>query len=62
MTYSYSETKKDYVLESLGKGYSVVLADFQAMKMLDCGNLTVNAINSYMARNDVKFYKGTPNE
>ena len=58
----YTETKKEYVIESLGKGQVVLVVDFQTMKVMDCANMTINTINSYIAKPDTKFFKVTSNE
>ena len=59
---TYTETKKEYVIESLGKGQSVLVVDFQTMRVMDCTEMTVNTINSYIAKSDTKFFKVTSNE
>ena len=55
---TYTETKKEYVIESLGKGHRVVVVDFQTMRVMDCAEMTINTINSYIAKPDTKFFKG----
>ena len=47
---SYTALKKEYVIENLGKGAQVILCDFETMRMIDCGTLTVNAINSFIEK------------
>ena len=59
---TYTETKKDYVIESLGKGQTVLVVDFQTMRVMDCVEMTINTINSYIAKPDTKFFKVTNNE
>ena len=59
---TYTETKKEYVVESLGKGQTVLVVDFQTMRVMDCTEMTVNTINSYIAKADTKFFKVQDNE
>ena len=59
---TYTETKKEYVIESLGKGQTVLVVDFQTMRVMDCAEMTINTINSYIAKSDTKFFKVTSNE
>lgn len=59
---NYTELKKEYVIETLGKGNRVIMCDFSTMRMVDCGEMTVNAINSFMAKSETKFYKEVVNE
>ena len=59
---TYTETKKEYVIESLGKGQTILAVDFQTMKVMDCVNMTINTINSYIAKPEIKFFKVTSNE
>lgn len=59
---SYTEVKKEFVIETLGKGNAVIMCDFSTMRMVDCGEMTVKAINSFLAKDDTKFYKVVVNE
>lgn len=54
---TYTELKKECVLETLGVGATVLVCDFKTMKILDCTKLTVGAINSYIARSDTLFFE-----
>ena len=53
----YAELKKEYVIETLGKGARVIMCDFATMRMLECRELTVVAINSFLEKPDTKFFK-----
>ena len=57
-----SELKNEFVLATLGKGTKVVACDFATLRMTDCGEMTVNAINGYMQKGTVKFFTVTANE
>lgn len=57
-----TELKKEYVIETLGKGNKVILCDFDTMRLIDCGELTVNAINSFIAKKNTVFFKVIINE
>jgi hypothetical protein len=58
----YEVLKKEYVIETLGKGTKVLVVDFQTMRVLDCSELTVNTINFYIGKDDTVFYKVVVNE
>lgn len=59
---SYEVLKKDYVIETLAKGTTVICCDFSTMRMLDCTDMTVKTINNYIAKDGVVFYKAVANE
>ena len=50
--------KKDYVIETLAKGNTVIVCDFPTMRMLDCRDMTVNTVNSFIAKTETVFFKG----
>ncbi len=58
----YTELKKEYVIETLAKGDTVIMCDFSSMRMSSCADLTVNVINSAIAKSDTKFFKAVANE
>lgn len=53
---TYTEIKKEYVIEKLGKGDTVIMCDFSTMRMADCGEMTVNTIRAFMEKPETKFY------
>ena len=57
-----TELKSEFVLSTLGKGTKVVACDFATLKMTDCGEMTVNAINAYIQKGTVKFFTVTTSE
>lgn len=52
-----TEVKKEYVIETLGKGERVVMCDFSTLRMADCGEMTVNTINAFIEKPETKFFK-----
>ena len=54
---TYTEVKKEYVIETLGKGDTVIMCDFSTMRMADCSDMTVNAIKSFIEKSETKFFK-----
>ena len=62
MTYTYTDLKQDYVIETLGKGQKVIICDFSTMRLLDCDNLTVGAIKAFFDLAGVKFFKAVASE
>lgn len=59
---TYTELKKEYVIETLGKGTPVICCDFATMRMLDCADMTVNTIRSFIEKSETKFFKAVANE
>jgi len=59
---SYSEVKKEYVIQTLGNGDKVIMCDFETMRMADCGEMTVNAINAFIDKPSTKFFKVVASE
>lgn len=57
-----TELKKEYVIENLGKGNTVIMCDFSTMRMVDCAEMTVQAINSFIDKPETKFFKVVVNE
>lgn len=54
---TYTELKKEYVIETLGKGDKVIMCDFSTMRMVDCGDMTVNTILAFIEKSETKFFK-----
>ena len=59
---TYTELKKEYVMETLGKGTPVIMCDFSTMRMVNCDDLTVNSVNFFMEKPEAKFFKRVDNE
>lgn len=57
---TYSVLKKEYVIESLGKGKIVYCVDFKTMRVMDCESMTVGVIRSNIDSPDTVFYLVTP--
>lgn len=62
MSLTFQELKKEFVIQTLAKGDSVIVCDFSTMKMVQCDDLTISAINSYIAKSETLFFKGVVNE
>ena len=54
---TYTVIKSEYVVETLGKGNDVLVVDFQTMRVMSCLEMTINTINSYIAKPNTVFYK-----
>ena len=54
---TYTVIKSEYVVETLGKGNDVLVVDFQTMRVMSCLDMTINTINSYIAKPNTVFYK-----
>ena len=57
-----TEVKTEFVIKVLGEGSKVIACDFATLRMSDCGEMTVNAINSYIEKGTVKFFTVVNNE
>ena len=57
---TYTELKKEYVIETIAKGSTVIVCDFAAYRMMDCVNMTVAGIQGYIENPDTKFFKAVP--
>lgn len=56
---TYTVIKKEYVIESLGKGKTVYCVDFKGMRVMDCGNMTISTIRNFIDSADSVFYMVT---
>lgn len=59
---TYTELKKEYVIETIAKGDTVILCDFAKLRMNDCVDMTVNVINNAIAKAETKFFKVVASE
>lgn len=59
---TYTELKKEFVIENLGKGNTVIMCDFSTMRMVNCDTMTVGAIQSFMEKPETKFFKAVASE
>lgn len=59
---NYNGIDSKYAIEKLAAGSVVVVCDLDTKRVLDCGELTVNQIMSYMTKRNAKFFEGKPNE
>ena len=57
-----TELKGEYVLATLGKGTRVVMCDYTTNRMVDCGAMRVEAIQSFIEKDTVKFFTVVENE
>ena len=59
---TYAEINKDKVIDTVGSGVKVVICDFDTLRMMDCNSMSIAAINSFIAKDNTKFFKGVANE
>lgn len=59
---SYYGIDSKYVFEKLAAGSEIVICDFDTMRMLKCGEMTVSAIQSFMYKTNAKFFEGKVSE
>ena len=53
---------KDEVLETLATGTPVIICDFETLRIMDCKDMNISAICSFIAKDNTKFFKGVANE
>ena len=58
----YEELKKEYIFQTIAKGDTVLLCDFPTKRIMDCDDLTVGAIQGFMEKSEVKFFKEVASE
>lgn len=56
MTYKYTILKSQYVMENLGLGKTVLCVDFTGMRLMDCGDMVVSALQKFIADGVSVFY------
>lgn len=59
---TYTEIKKEYVIETLAKGAGVLMCDFHAMRITDCATMTIGAILNFLDLDCTKFFKVVADE
>lgn len=59
MSYEYTEVKKEYVFKVLGENKTVLCVDFNALRVMNCNELKVGAIQSFLEIPNAKFYERT---
>ena len=59
---NYVEISKDTVFEELGTDAELIICDFDTLRMMECSNMNIAAINSFIAKANTKFYKGVKDE
>lgn len=59
---TYTEINKDKVIDTIGADVKVVICDFDTLRMMDCNSMSIAAINSFISKDNTKFFKGVNNE
>lgn len=59
---TYVELEKQEVIACIGDGLKVVICDFDTLRMMDCSDMNISAINSFISKENTKFYLGVTNE
>ena len=59
---TYEEVKKEYVIQTIANGNTVLLCDFPTKRIMDCDDMTVGAIQGFMEKTETKFFKEVANE
>ena len=62
MAYNYVEVKPSYVIEKLGKNANVIMCDFATRRMVNCDDMTVGAIQSFLDKSSTKFFEEVVSE
>lgn len=59
---TYVEISKDAVFEELGTDAELIVCDFDTLRMMECSNMNISAINSFISKKNTKFFKGVKDE
>lgn len=59
---NYVEISKDAVFAELGTDAELIVCDFDTLRMMDCNDMNISAINSFLSKKNTKFYKGVADE
>jgi hypothetical protein len=58
----YSQIDKAKVLTELNNGSELYCVDFRTLRVMSCSDMTVSAVKSFMANENVLFFKRSVNE
>jgi len=58
----YSQVDKENVLTELNNGSELYCVDFRTFRVMWCGDLTLNAVKSFIDNKNVLFFKRSVNE
>lgn len=59
---NYVEIGKHEVMECIGEGHKVFICDFDTLRLMNCSNMSISAVISFMNKANTKFYLGVTDE
>ena len=59
---NYVEIDKNSILNEIGGAERVIICDFDTLRIMDCKDMNMSAIKSFMAKDNTKFFKGVTND
>ena len=58
----YGQIDKESVLTELNNGSELCCVDFRTLRVMRCGDLTLNAVKSFIDNKNVLFFKRLVND
>lgn len=57
----YKNVEKSSVLEEMNTGAEMYLVDFSTRRVLDCGEMLISAVRSFIDKDEAMFFKKVKN-
>ena len=58
----YELVEKDNVLKELNDGYVMYVVDFPTLRVMECANMTLSAVKSFIDKAEAMFFKVVASE
>ena len=58
----YELVEKDNVLKELNDGYVMYVVDFPTLRVMECANMTLSAVKSFIDKAEAMFFKVAASE
>ena len=58
----YELVEKDNVLTELNNGYVMYVVDIPTLRVMECANMTLSAVKSFIDKDEAMFFKAVANE
>ncbi len=58
----YELVEKENVLAELNKASVMYVVDFATLRVMECANMTLSAVKSFIEKDEAMFFKAVTNE
>ena len=58
----YELVEKENVLTELNKASVMYVVDFSTLRVMECANMTLSAVKSFIEKDEAMFFKAVTNE